>query len=409
MIDFSRPIRELWVGVARRPTGTLVRQSQYEFTYDPGAGTPVSLIMPVEDGHFTDGELFAVMDMNLPEGFLLAAIRERAPKTSPTKMHLLALMGENGIGWLGYRQPGAKRAARLTGVSRDRLLREGAGKQGRLFAELVDAYLSTGSGLSGVQPKVLVPERTSIAVPNLIVKAAGADYPGLAANEFLCLEVATRAGLEVATHALSDDGQLLLVDRFDLSNGARLGFEDIAALMDLRVGGALSDRKYRGSYEDIARVIGLFSTRKEADRARFFQHVALTVLLRNGDGHLKNFGVVYDETTCRLAPVFDVVTTTIYPYERANGARVTDRTLALKLRAGRDRRRRAYPAARDLAAFGRECCGVAEPRALVEPLFEAMVECLDAARRDERIPRALVKQLRPEWEDSLRVWRPRTT
>ena len=56
-------------------------------------------------------------------------------------------------------------------------------------------------------------------------------------------------------HELSDDGTLLLIDRFDLEGDRRPGFEDIASLMDLRVGGALTDRKYRGSYEAIARLV----------------------------------------------------------------------------------------------------------------------------------------------------------
>lgn len=52
---------------------------------------------------------------------------------------------------------------------------------------------------------------------------------------------------------LSDDGQLLVLDRFDLQDDRqRLGFEDIAALMGLSVRDTLSDRKYMGSCEAIA-------------------------------------------------------------------------------------------------------------------------------------------------------------
>lgn len=69
---------------------------------------------------------------------------------------------------------------------------------------------------------------------SLIVKAASAAYPGLAANEHLCLSAARRAGIRVPEFTLSDDGQMLILDRFDMvmtADGAleRLGFEDIAA------------------------------------------------------------------------------------------------------------------------------------------------------------------------------------
>lgn len=405
-MDFSERVTALSVAIQGRPAGQLARRSQYEFTYAPEAERAVSLIMPLGDRAFADNELFAVMDMNLPEGFLLARLRERSPKAPPTKMQLLALMGRNGIGRLEYGRP--RDVPRARPVSRARLLREGAGRGGRVFRELVDAYLSTGAGLSGVQPKILVPERATIPVPNLLVKVAGRDYPGLAANEFLCLEVARRAGLPVATHELSDDGALLVVDRFDLSDGKRLGFEDIAALMDLRVGGALSDRKYRGSYEAVAALLGLVCTRPEEALPAFFDAVALTALLRNGDGHLKNFAVLYDEGRAGappdvwLAPVFDVVTTTIYAYERASGVKVTDRTMALRLRRGEQSR--GYPLPEALLRFGVEVCGVSAPRPRVERLLDALSDVLAEARKDDRLPRALVQAVAREWNDSARAW-----
>ena len=173
MIDFDHKISDLDVFVASRASGQLRRRSQFEFEYLPAAAGPVSLLMPVEDRTFRDNELFALMDMNLPEGFLLAQLRERSPKSPPTKMQLLALMGDNGIGRLGYREPNRPRTEGLKAVSRKRLLQEGSGRKGKIFLELVNAYLSTGSGLSGVQPKVLVPDRTSIPIPNVLVKAGG--------------------------------------------------------------------------------------------------------------------------------------------------------------------------------------------------------------------------------------------
>jgi len=358
--------------------------------------------MPLEDRLFRDGELFAAMDMNLPEGFLLAQLRERSPKAPPTKMQLLSLMGSNGIGRLGYREPQKPRQEKARAVSRKRLLEEGSGRGGKIFLELVEAYLSTGSGLSGVQPKVLVPDRTTIPVPNVLVKAGGAEYPGLAANEFLCLEVARRARLPVPKHELSDDGTLLLVDRFDLDGTSRLGFEDFAALFDLRVGAALSDRKYRGSYQAASTLLGHFASTPQHALSAFFDQLALSVLVRNGDAHLKNFGVLYDDQSTWLAPLFDVVTTTIYPYER-EGVEVTDRTMALRLLTRGERR---YPLPDELASFGRDHCQVTDPGARVAAIGAAMRITLREAKKDDRVPRSLLKALSAEWEDSLRQFAP---
>jgi len=111
VIEFSHKVTELDVDVASEHSGVLRRRSQYEFDYRPDATRPASVLMPVEDRTFRDGELFAAMDMNLPEGFLLSQLRERSPKVPPTKMQLLALIGSNGIGRLSFRQPHQRRAS----------------------------------------------------------------------------------------------------------------------------------------------------------------------------------------------------------------------------------------------------------------------------------------------------------
>jgi serine/threonine-protein kinase HipA len=406
VIDLSRPIKHLVVNIDTRPGGDLYRESQYRFEYAQAARDPVSLIMPREDHQeYRHGALFAVMDMNLPEGFLLVQIRERFPKQPPSPMHLLALMKSNGIGWLSYREPAGQSRRPPAAVDRARLLRNGAGKDGTTFRELVDTYLDSGSGLSGVQPKIMVPERGTFPMPNLIVKSGGPQYPGLVANEYLCLQVAQKAGIQVSGHELSDDGSLLIIERFDLlPDGGRLGFEDIAALLDLRVGGALSDRKYHGSYEDVASVIGDVVT-EETWRQRLFEQVALTALVRNGDGHLKNFGVVYKSLSdVRLAPAYDVLTTTIYPYERSNGALITDRTMALKLfRRGGNR---SYPSRESLEAFGRDVCFTRDPGSAIERIRAAMVDVMAQHKGDERLPEPMRAGLMTEWIDSIAWYAP---
>ncbi len=57
-----------------------------------------------------DGDLFAPMDQKLPEGDLFMRIRQMFPNRPMAPMHLLALLalvGRNVIGRLGYRLPGA--------------------------------------------------------------------------------------------------------------------------------------------------------------------------------------------------------------------------------------------------------------------------------------------------------------
>jgi serine/threonine-protein kinase HipA len=391
-------IKRLAVTVGNRRAGELLRESRYGFWYgEVEANEAISLTMPTTQTEWADGDLFPVMDMNLPEGDLFQRIVERAGKFALTKMHLLALMRGNGVGRLGYWQLGEATPPPAPPVPRETLMRSAASK---VFEQLVDAYLGQSIGVAGVQPKLMLPSRASIPVPDLIVKTAGADFPGLAANEYLCLSAAKAAGLQVPVFALNDDASMLLIDRFDLKdNSQRLGFEDIAALMGLRVHDRLSNRKYQGSYEDVAEVVRLMGGRHVKDNlARLYEQIVLSVMVRNGDAHLKNFGLLYDNPAHPwLSPLFDVVTTTIYRIERPGGFQDVDRTMALKLRRGKHGAGRAYPTTEELVAFGHECCGVREPMEVIHRIAEGMRDTLVAAASDQRICRELWALMREQW------------
>ncbi len=406
MLPDKIPLLEVAIG-DNRSAGQLLKRSLYEFRYlSPAVHQPsVALLMPADTRlTWQDGDLFPSMDQNLPEGDLFMRIRALFPKQPTTPMHLLALIGRNGIGRLGYTLPEHPQAPPAPPIAREALLQLPFTPQ--VFAELISAYLSTGAGIAGVQPKIMVPDRAAIPLPSLIVKAAGPAYPELAANEYLCLSAAKKAGIKTPNFALSDDGQLLVLDRFDFiehEDGRieRLGFEDIAALAGLRVRDTLSDRKYQGSYQAIAELLKQLQLPRE-NLLRFFEQVAFSVMVRNGDAHLKNFGLLYRSARdAWLAPMFDVVTTAIYRYTRyAGGPELEDRTMALKLLRGRHHTR-AYPTNEALMAFGRGVCGVANPAVVVQNIAQAMTETLQQAKNDDRIASTLRAKISATWETGL--------
>lgn len=400
-------IRLLEVSIGDRPrAGQLLKASTYEFRYlDPDPQQPaVALLMPPRDAlTWQDGDLFPPMDQNLPEGDLYMRIRELFPKQPMTPMHLLALVGRNGIGRLGYDLPDTAPAAAPRTLSKQELLKTRYTPE--VFDELVAAYLSTGAGIAGMQPKIMVPDRPTVPIPSVIVKAASPAYPGLAVNEFLCLSAARRAGIDVPAFALSEDGQMLLLDRFDIAASdrglERLGFEDVAALAGLRVRDVHSDRKYQGSYQRIAELLRQLQLHSH-NLHRFFEQVAFSVMVRNGDAHLKNFGILYrSEQEVWLAPMFDVVTTAIYRYTQSpGGPELEDRTLALKLFAGKHGTK-AYPTTEELLDFGRRVCGVSQPGHTLQAIAEALHQTLGEAAGDSRVPSALLASLRKVWEDGM--------
>lgn len=307
----------VWGGEQR--SGFLERAAdrrQYVFAYAVAASPPyaqVSLTMPLRLESWVSHELHPIFQMNLPEGALLDAIRSSIAKLAgDDDLTILRVTGGNQIGRNRFSLhddpvPGIVE----TRESLDELLSYRDTEE--LFHDLVSRY-ALRSGVSGVQPKVMLDatERGTATVGGYIVKSWGSDYPCLAANEFFCMTAAQRAGLPVPEFHLSDNGGLFVMKRFDMAaDGSSLGFEDMCCLQALGTA-----QKYGSTYERVARSIKDFVSGESllAAREQFFSVLVLSSMVRNGDAHLKNFGVLYDRpgAPVRLAPVYDVVTTTAY-------------------------------------------------------------------------------------------------
>ena len=307
----------LAVWAARQRAGLLARESggKYVFSYDPnaGPGVQVSLTMPIRLESWGSRDLHPIFQMNLPEGALLETIRRTIAKViGEDDLSILRVTGGNQVGRNRFSLPDDPwPRISETPESLDELLTYPDTKE--LFHELMTKY-ALSSGISGVQPKVLLDasERGTLTSAGYIVKLWGADYPCMAANEYFCMTAARRAGLSTPDFFLSRNGGLFIMRRFDITaQGAAIGFEDMCSLQALGTA-----QKYTGSYERVAKSIRDFVSARHLREARqqFFSTLVLSVMMRNGDAHLKNFGVLYAAPAeeVQLAPVYDLVTTTAY-------------------------------------------------------------------------------------------------
>jgi len=308
----------VWVADCR--AGLLARtlgQRQYVFAYDQSAATldaQVSLTMPVRLESWLSRDIHPIFQMNLPEGALLEIVRRTIAKlTGEDDLTILRVTGGNQIGRNRFSLPEDSVPGIVeTSESLEDLLSYSDTEE--LFHDLVARY-ALRSGVSGVQPKVMLDatERGTTTVGGYIVKSWGTDYPQLAANEFLCMTAAQRAGLPVPEFHLSENGGLFVMKRFDIaaSDCSPLGFEDMCSLQAL---GAA--QKYNSTCERVARTIKDFVSGEflQGAREQFFASLVLSCMIRNGDAHLKNFGVLYERPglPVRLAPVYDMVTTVAY-------------------------------------------------------------------------------------------------
>ena len=303
MIDSS-----LSVFVNQELTGSLSLENyQYIFNYRDKAKDLVSLTMPIRAQSWDSIDLHPIFQMNMPEGALREAIKERFSKIEKMDdMGFLKIIGPYLLGRVKFETIATSKSI----LSLSELL---TSPKEELFDELMDRF-ALHSGVSGVQPKLLLSaqNKTTMKFEHYIVKSWDKEYDELALNEYFCMRAIGHAGLEVPEFYMSDNRSLFIMKRFDIrEDESYLGFEDMCVLT-----GRGTDGKYDGSYEEIARVIKDVIAppfKKEALRA-LFTALVMNHFLRNGDGHLKNYGVLYenDYTDARLAPIYDVITTTIY-------------------------------------------------------------------------------------------------
>lgn len=376
------------------------------FAYDPetGADQAVSLTMPVRLASWDSPYgLAPIFEMNLPEGALRERLRLAFAKATGSfdDLDLLAIVGRSQVGRLRYTGLNEELDEAVPFQSVDEIL--AARRDGGLFGYLLDRFAAF-SGLSGVQPKFMVRDETAFAEAGAgdrsslrgathIVKFWEAEYPELAANEYFCLRAAERCGLEVPQFRLADEGQALVIDRFDLRpDGTYRGLEDFCVL-----NARPTADKYRGSYETaVWKRFRQFASPDVVtqDSERLFTLMALNCALRNGDAHLKNFGVVYDnlEGTVSLAPVYDLVTTTAY---------IPADTMALTL-DGSTR----WPDATRLRTFGetREIGSPAAIRAILEKVADAVTETraeLSAHARERPAFTEIAGRMEQAWAEGL--------
>ncbi|QGZ65606.1 type II toxin-antitoxin system HipA family toxin [Paraburkholderia acidisoli] len=291
------------------------------YTADANAGDFISLAMPVrEDAWVWPRDLHPFFRQNLPEGFLLQVIRDEfGPYLDGTDLSLLAVIGGAGIGRVTVVPEDGAPGGVLDPLDLKSLLHDDISTA--QFAELVRYYAR--AAISGAVPKFLAPERSPVQTPvgkqtlrtsRHIIKGSDEQTPFLGLNEHYSMQVLARLGVaRVANTTMSDDGRVLVVDRFDVdANGQpAFGVEDACSLLGLP-----PHEKYRPSTEQVLNAtkpyIGAAVWRREAEQLGW--QLITNYVVRNADCHAKNIALLYahiDDVV--YTPAYDIVTTQAYP------------------------------------------------------------------------------------------------
>ena len=144
-----------------------------------------------------------------------------------------------------------------------------------------------------------------------ILKPQTERFERLPEIEDLTMHLAEIVRIQTVPHALIrfQDGELnYITKRIDrTADGRKLAMEDMCQLA-----GRLTEQKYQGSYEMIARLIMQYSSVARLDLVSFWQQVVFSWIVGNADMHLKNFSL-YSERVGKyvLTPTYDQVSTAI--------------------------------------------------------------------------------------------------
>ena len=150
-----------------------------------------------------------------------------------------------------------------------------------------------------------------------IIKTEIRNYPGSVENEWYAMSLAKVCGLSTAVSEIAVVGgkRRFISTRYDrtLSEGRmiRLHQEDFCQMLGI-------DPKNK--YETLGGpgIVASFQLLRElsvsaADVLEFIDRIIFNFLVGNGDAHGKNFSVLHKDGIATLAPMYDIMSTAVYP------------------------------------------------------------------------------------------------
>lgn len=174
--------------------------------------------------------------------------------------------------------------------------------------------------VTGVQPKLSLEieknknELSRLTIVglhgNYILKPPSTEYKELPQNEDVTMHLANLVKIKTAQHCLMKlaSGEMAYITkRFDRYKNEKIALEDFCQLTE-----NLTEHKYIGSIEKVAKTTHQFTTNKGFEVLRLFELVLFCYLTGNADMHLKNFALIENAFgEFELSPAYDLVSTAL--------------------------------------------------------------------------------------------------
>lgn len=189
------------------------------------------------------------------------------------------------------------------------------------IGDLAKQVVRSQTTLTGVQAKLSLdvnrggknePDRFTIVGlwGRYILKPQTDAYRCLPEVEDLTMHLAEAVKIAVVPHALIRfaDGELCYITRrIDRGiEGEKIPMEDMCQLSE-----RLTEYKYKGSYEQVAKLIKKYSATPQLDLVNFWEVVVFSWITGNADMHLKNFSLYNIGVGHTLTPAYDLLSTAL--------------------------------------------------------------------------------------------------
>lgn len=162
--------------------------------------------------------------------------------------------------------------------------------------QLANDTVNMGLTVPGVQKKLSLHLSTDVnsrlTIVNYptgyILKPQTEEYPFMPEYEDLAMRLAETAGIQTVPHALIEMNQeyAYITRRIDREQGKVYAMEDFC-----QISRRLTQDKYKGSYENCARIVQKYSIMQGLDLSEIYLRIVCSFIIGNSDMHLKNFSL----------------------------------------------------------------------------------------------------------------------
>mgnify|MGYP000897203856 CR=1 FL=1 len=286
--------------------------SNFIFEYQDYSSAISMIMPPTKKLYYRKHFLHPFFEMFLPEGYLYELLKQILTKEYGTinDYQIFEYLAPNIEARVTFKTDKAKTEFKDLPSLEEILARD---SQDSFFGLLRKFMVKNAIG--GIHPKTIVPitGKAKTEVREYIVKTWGEEFPCLSENEYFSMKAAQRAGIIIPEIQLSENKTFLVVKKFNVDEKNNYyGFEEILGLTGKNI-----SEKYNGSYENVSKIVFNATGGDDLSMLQLYKIIVLNFIIKNGDAHLRNFGVLYDKEmkNIRLSPAYDIVTTVAYLFK----------------------------------------------------------------------------------------------